>query len=139
MSIKQRCNTEFFHVEKHDSFVIHQPLLNVYADKKKKKKMDVCIVKGQVMRFDDGESDAEEKSRAVVNSENEERLDQLFRVDQVDERWTTWTAFFLTTMPSSMWFNTYNLELFMVQKSISNHFKLVNTSCLLAKCQCFKS
>ena len=55
--MKQRCVTEFLHVEKMAPTDIHQHLLNIYGDQT----VDVSTVRQWVVCFSSGDSDVEEE------------------------------------------------------------------------------
>jgi len=81
--MKQRCVIEFLHAEKIAPNDIHRRLLNVYGDQT----VDVSTVRRWVARFSSGDSDVKDKPRSgrpctAVTPRNEERLDQLIRVNR---------------------------------------------------------
>ena len=81
--MKQRCVTEFLHVEKTAPNDIHRHLLNVYEDQT----VDVSTVRQWVVRFSSGDSDVKDKPHSgqpctAVTPRNEERLDQLSHVNR---------------------------------------------------------
>jgi len=81
--MKQRCVIEFLHAEKIAPNDIHRHLLNVYGDQT----VDVSTVRRWVARFSSGDSNVKDKPRSgwpctAVTPRNEERLDQLIRVNR---------------------------------------------------------
>jgi len=81
--MKQRCVIEFLHAEKIAPNDIHRRLLNVYGDQT----VDVSTVRRWVACFSSGNSDVKDKPRSgrpctAVTPRNEERLDQLIRVNR---------------------------------------------------------
>ena len=80
--MKQSCVIEFLHAEKIAPNDIHRRLLTVYGDQT----VDVSTVRRWMARFSSGDSDVKDKPRSgrpctAVTPRNEERLDQLIRVN----------------------------------------------------------
>ena len=84
VGMKQRCITEFLHVEKMAHADIRWHLVDIYGDQT----VDVSTVRQWVVRFRSGDSDTKDKPHSkwpctVVTSENEECLDQLIHTNQL--------------------------------------------------------
>jgi len=90
--MKQRCVTEFLHVEKITPTNIHWHLLNVDGDQT----VDVSTVRQWVMRFSSGDSHMKDKPcsgcpQTAVTPWNEEPLNQLVNANQwiITREWCT--------------------------------------------------
>ena len=82
--IKQRCVSEFLHVEKMAPIDIHQHLLNVYREQT----VDVSIDRQWVVCFSSGDSNMKDKLLSqqpctAVTPQNEDLLDQLIYTNQL--------------------------------------------------------